>query len=252
MASGKKIKTWLTKPVVVHCGYGVIIACLMTYFITKCSNDSKLNQEKTMEINNLQKTEEKLRDSIEGLNARTFEDSITSLTAQKLRDSVDCLNARTFEDSITSLTAQLQECEKENDSLNEMFKKNFKAGTTKTKGKETATEDPNGVIITEAFKQGQKTNPAPADTIPLEEEKIDIQIANNSENKGDIQVENVSGYTISINIDGSTNSGDITIGDFAKDPDKAKSKTDNNVVHCIYEKKSIEKYVVYRSKGNSY
>ena len=228
MASGKKIKTWLTKPVVVHCGYGVIIACLMTYFITKCSNDSKLNQEKTMEINNLQKTEE------------------------KLRDSIDCLNARTFEDSITSLTAQLQECEKKNDSLNEMFKKNFKAGTTKTKGKETATEDPNGVIITEAFKQGQKRNPAPADTIPLEEEKIDILIANNSENKGDIQVENVSGYTISINIDGSTNSGDITIGDFAKDLDKAKSKTDNNVVHCIYEKKSIEKYVVYRSKGNSY
>lgn len=198
MASGKKIKTWLTKPVVVHCGYGVIIACLMTYFITKCSNDSKLNQEKTMEINNLQKTEEKLRDSIDGLNARTFEDSITSLTAQ------------------------LQECEKKNDSLNEMFKKTSK--------------------------------PVQADTIarPLEEEKIDIQITNNSENKGDIQVENVSGYNISINIDGSTNSGDITIGGFAKDPDKAKSKTDNNVVHCIYERKSIEKYVVYRRKGNSY
>lgn len=68
MAFGKKIKTWLTKPVVVHCGYGVIIACLMTYFITKCSNDSKLNQEKTMEINNLQKTEEKPRDSIVKLN----------------------------------------------------------------------------------------------------------------------------------------------------------------------------------------
>lgn len=210
MASGKKIKTWLTKPVVVHCGYGVIIACFMTYFITKCSNDSKLNQEKTMEIiNNL----------------------------QKIEDCIDSLNARTFEDSITSLTAQLQECEKKNDSLNEVFKKASDPAQAQPKPK----------------KQQQK--PAQADTIvrSLEEEKIDIQITNDSENKGDIRVENASGYNININIEGSTNSGDITIvSDCGKDSDKAKLKTDNNVVHCIYERKSIEKYVVYRSKGNSY
>jgi len=224
MASGKKIKTWLTKPVVVHCGYGVIIACFMTYFITKCSNDSKLNQEKTMEIiNNL----------------------------QKIEDCIDSLNARTFEDSITSLTAQLQECEKKNDSLNEVFKKASDPAQAQPKPKKQQQKPAQA----QPKPKKQQQKPAQADTIvrSLEEEKIDIQITNDSENKGDIRVENASGYNININIEGSTNSGDITIvSDCGKDSDKAKLKTDNNVVHCIYERKSIEKYVVYRSKGNSY